>query len=83
MRRIPLLCAAALVAALLPSAALAQAAPSNPTIRTLSDEALLRSLGAPPPDARGRQDVREVSLPRPPQGPATPQPFCTPSAPYC
>ena len=30
-----------------------------------------------------RQDVREVSLPRPTYGPATPHPFCTPAQPIC
>lgn len=30
-----------------------------------------------------RQDVREVSLPPPPSGPATPVPFCSPAQPIC
>jgi hypothetical protein len=30
-----------------------------------------------------RQDVREVTLPPPPSGPATPSPFCSPSSPTC
>ena len=50
----------------------------------LSDEALIF------PDAwwlpgrdEGRKDVREVSIPLPPSGPATPVPYCGPSAPVC
>ncbi len=35
------------------------------------------------PSLAQRQDVREVSLPRPPYGPATPHPFCTPAQPIC
>jgi hypothetical protein len=30
-----------------------------------------------------RRDVDEVSRPEPPSGPATPSPFCSPSAPIC
>ena len=30
-----------------------------------------------------RQDVREISVPPPPYGPATPSPFCSPASPYC
>jgi hypothetical protein len=35
------------------------------------------------PSLAQRQDVREVSLPRPTYGPATPHPFCTPAQPIC
>jgi hypothetical protein len=31
----------------------------------------------------GRQDVREVTMPPAPSGPATPVPFCNPSDPIC
>jgi hypothetical protein len=31
----------------------------------------------------GRKDVREVTLPPPPTGPATPIPFCSPGSPVC
>lgn len=31
----------------------------------------------------GRRDVREVTMSPPPSGPATPVPFCAPSAPVC
>ena len=30
-----------------------------------------------------RQDVREISVPPPPSGPANPSPFCSPASPYC
>ena len=32
---------------------------------------------------RGRKDAQEVLLPQPAQGPASPFPFCNPSAPVC
>jgi hypothetical protein len=31
----------------------------------------------------GRKDVREVTLPPPPSGPAPPFPFCNPASPIC
>ena len=31
----------------------------------------------------GRKDVREVTLPPPPTGPATPSPYCSPGSPSC
>ena len=37
----------------------------------------------PGDDNDGRQDVREVTMPPAPSGPATPVPFCNPSDPIC
>jgi hypothetical protein len=34
-------------------------------------------------DNEGRKDVREVTLPPPPTGPATPVPYCSPGSPIC
>lgn len=54
-----------------------------------ADEALDQSLLLPPdlflpgPTNSGRKDVREVTMPPPPSGPATPVPYCGPSAPVC
>jgi hypothetical protein len=35
------------------------------------------------PTTQGRKDVLEVATPPPPQGPATPMPFCSPGQPFC
>jgi hypothetical protein len=46
----------------------------------LAFEATSASVGMAP---QQRQDVREVTLPPPPSGPATPSPFCSPASPTC
>ena len=51
----------------------------------LSEEFILISPDwwLPGGDNEGRKDVREVTLPPPPTGPATPVPYCSPGSPIC
>lgn len=66
------------------SAAFAQEDGEEADDTLLGEELILfPDLWLPGPGTEGRKDVRAVTMPPPPSGPATPVPYCGPSSPVC